>query len=259
MKTKMKLIGILCLALCLLLCACGDNDQKDDNTPGDNIIYAPTTDDGTKPSDTTNTPNSGEPSDDTKDTEEPDDTTADTVSPPDHTDDTEPSTSDTSEVTEPIEPDGTNEPSDTTTKPSDNTSSEEIDLRGQLSVDYPISGKLVSWQSEKLLLVVNYECVMQISGNVQIDFEVGLETYDINCGERINGGKFSVNGEVFEFSTESIVHEERGKIFVPFAAFTYVSENGEKSCDAFASWFFNGNYAGDKIDYLCVATQFIWD
>lgn len=256
MKTKMKLIGILCLALCLLLCACGDNSVKDDNTPGDNIIYAPTTDDGTKPSDTADDTDAPDTNDtdtpDTKDTEEPDDTTADTVSPPDHTDDTEPSTPDTDEVTEPTQPDDTN-------KPSDSTAAEVIDLRGQLSVDYPISGRFVSAQSEKILLVVNYECIMQISGDVQIDFEVGLETYDINCGERVNGGKFSVNGEAYTFSTERITYEESGKTYIPFAAYTYASENGEKACDAFTSWFFNGNYAGDEIDYLSASAEFIWD
>ena len=258
MKTKIKLIGILCLALCLLLCACDDSEVKDDKIPSDSIIYAPDSDGDSEPTDTTDAPDSDE-SDGTASTELPDDTSSDTALPPDHTSDTEPIISDTDEITEPVEPDGTNEPSDDKAEPSDDTAPEEIDLRGQLSVDYPVSGRFVSAQSQKLLLVVNYECVMQISGNVQITFEVGLETYDINCGERVNGGKFSVDGEVSEFSTERIVHEESGKTYIPFAAYTYVSEDGEKACDVFASWFFNGTYAGDEIDYLSVATQFIWD
>lgn len=254
MINKIKLISILCLALCLILSACGDAEHKDDKTPNDSIIYAPDIEDGTKPSDTkddTDAPDTAD-TDAPDESIAPDDTTADTVVTPDSADDTEPSIPDTDEVTEPIEPDDT-------TAPDDNTSTEVIDLRGQLSVDYPISGKFVSKESEKILLVVNYECVMQISGDVKIEFEVGLETYDINCGERVNGGKFSVNGEAYTFSTERIVREESGKVYIPFAAYTYISENGEKSCKVDASWFFNGNYAGDKIDYLTANAELIWD
>jgi len=163
--------------------------------------------------------------------------------------------------TEPV-----SEESDTDTVPwededtvSTETVQDIIDLSGILSVDYPSGGQFVSHQSEKIKLLANYECTMLPTGVVQIDLEICLESYDINCGARIDTGKITVNGETQIFSTDALVHEGRTKTVFPFTWYTHQSESGETSCEIDVSWLYNGTYAGEKIDTLTASAVFKWD
>ena len=143
--------------------------------------------------------------------------------------------------------------------PTPEVVTEAVELGESFLAGEPATGTLVSKQSEKIRLAVNYNIQMNLDGSVTADFQIGLESYDINCGARADAGRIIVNGVSSVFSTEAIVHEEREMIFIPFAAYTYQLDSGETSIDLDASWIFNGSYAGEDIDALAVDASFTWD
>lgn len=268
---NINLASLICLMLCLCIYGCS---EKEVPNISDQLFY----DNGTRIEAAVDTKASPET---TADTEAPE-TTDSVTEPSDILSDTPdvpitiPSYEELPEAADETEPEETTEheadteavtePDDTEYVPDEdnNTATVEtvpdiIDLSGILAVDYPASGQFVSHQSEKLRLLVNYECTMLPAGAVQIDLEVGLESYDINCGARTDTGKISVNGEIYTFSTDALVHEGRSKKVFPFTWHTYQNESGKTSCEIDVSWLYNGSYAGEKIDTLTASAVFKWD
>ena len=248
MTKKLKYIAALCLALTVILSGCGTQNEAgtDDTNPDDTKVFAPVdTEDTTEPAKDTTEPakDTTEPAKDT--TEPAEDTTEpaeDTTEPTEDTEDTEPAV--TPEETEPvIEP---SQPGET------------ISIGEALLIGETVRGKLVSTESEKVRLVVNYICKMNEDGSVYADFEVGLECYDINCGPRANGGKLTVNGETYTFSTDRVVHQERTMVYIPFDNYSCEISASESACNIEASWFFNGVYAGAELDTLTVVGTLEW-
>lgn len=258
MARRIKYICALSLIACIFLSACGTNDGKssDESSSDNNIIYAPvdvTEDnvqseaDGGEPEDTSNT-----------DVTEPDDTADATEAVDDSSETTEPTLD-----SEPVTPDDTNADGEQTekTEPSGATPSVHagvIMLGEDFLAGEHAAGSIVSKESEKMRLVVSYDCGINEDGGITVAVEVGLECYDINCGPRTNGGKIAVNGDVHTFSTDEIVHEEAGMIYIPFETYIKQLDASEKSCTIEASWFFNGVYAGVNLDTLTVGATLDW-
>ncbi len=268
---NLSLVSFFCLLLCLCMFGCGKEEEPNIS---DQLFY----DNGTRIEAAIDTKASQET---TADTEAPETTVSDTETSavlsdtpdvpvtipsyeelPETTDDTESESDTESEAdTEPVTEEANTEsvPPEDNDNESTETAPDIIDLSGILSVDYPSGGQFVSHQSEKMKLLVNYECTMLPTGVVQINLEVGLESYDINCGARIDTGKITVNGETQTFSTDALVHEGRTKTVFPFTWYTYQSESGQTSCEVDISWLYNGTYAGEKIDTLTASAVFKWD
>ncbi len=257
MLKRIIYISALCLSACVFLSACAGNNVQDveESSSDDNIIYAPvdTTEDNVQ-----SEVGGGEP-EDTNDTDvtEPYDTT-------DATDSTEPadtaepapdseSAVTTDDTTQENDGDGDAEP-----LPTPSETGNVISLGEDFWLGEHAAGSIVSRQNEKIRLVLSYDCFMNPDGSVTVAFEVGLECYDINCGPRTDGGKVTVNGDAYTFSTDEIVHEEAGMIYVPFETYIKQVDAGQTSCSVDVSWFFNGVYAGTKIDTLTVAATFDW-
>ena len=262
MSKNFKYIFVLCLSLCLVLSACGEEDtdnNKDVPTGDESVIYAPT--DGNTPEQTEDTADEttvSTPDNDTTDLQIPEDTTIksepmvdpEPVITPEETE----AVTDQPEETEDIadQPDET-EPVEIPSDTIDVITLDEAFLAGD-----PISGSFVSRQSEKMQLVVNYHCQLNMDNSITVDLQLGLECYDVNCGARTNGGKLIINDEIYTFSTDAIVHEEGERIYIPFTTYTYELDAGETSCSIDASWFFNGVYAGTKIDTLTAGAVLEW-
>lgn len=250
MTKKLSLIFALCIILTANLSGCGGQNNVGDNETiyDDTKVTAPAdSEDTTEPLEDTTVPleDTTEPVDDTDDIDDTDDTTEpseDTTVNGEDIEITEPDVTpeDTEPVAEPVEP------------------GEIISIGDALSAGETVRGKLVSGESEKMRLTVNYICMMSPDGSVFVDAEVGLECYDINCGPRANGGKITLNGETYTFSTDRIVHEERTMVYIPFDSFSCEISADENACDIEASWFFNGVYAGDEIDTLAVSATLEW-
>ncbi|MBQ8508544.1 MAG: hypothetical protein IJ493_01415 [Clostridia bacterium] len=256
MLNQFKRAPICCLLLCLFLVGCGG--ESDDGTPEVTRIEAVTRETDavivTKPAET-----------DTKTSETSTDTSAET----EPAADTEPVTEKAPD-TEPVADTESAAQAEETTAPADTgeaapdvdttvDADDVIDLSGSLSAGNSVTGKFVSDQSEKLRLVVNYDCHMEADGGVTIDFEVGLESYDINCGARVDTGKLIVDGTEQTFSTDAIAHEGRTLLYTPFASYTYANAEGQTSCGVNASWIFNGSYAGVRIDTLTASATLKWE
>ncbi len=255
MSKKIKYIPFLCLLICLTFAGCAGKggDVNGESSTEDNRISVPT--DAATEEQTTDTTEAATEKITEEDTTRPDypsdiiidpvpvvppfDDTESTLPPETDSDDSQP------EDTEPIDvPD---------------IKFESIELGDAFLAGDPAAGTLVSQQNEKIRLVVNYNIQMNIDGSISADFLVGLESYDINCGARVNAGKLVVNGTEIKFSTDAIVHEEREMIFIPFTEYTYQLNPGETSLDIEASWLFNGSYAGTFIDTLALNASFVWD
>ena len=135
---------------------------------------------------------------------------------------------------------------------------------GVISIDKSIlngetvKGRFYSGQSDKIRLAVTYACYANTSGSISVDFEVGLETYDINCGARIDTGKLTVGDAVHIFSTDPISSETGTVSYIPFTTYTYQSTPEETFCTVDASWFFNGVYGGTKLDTLTASAVLDW-
>ncbi len=245
MTKKFNQIFALCLALTLVLSGCGvqNNEGIEDTIPDDTKVFAP--------EDTQDTTGSTEDiTEPTEDSTEPVEVPEDTTEPVEYT-------------TQPIE--YTGDITEPAVAPEDNESviepletGEPISIGEALLSGETVRGKLISKESEKMRLVLNYICQMNEYGSVYTDFEVGLECYDINCGPRENGGKITVNGETYTFSTDRIVHEERTMVYIPFDSYSCEISAGETACNIEASWFFNGVYAGVELDTLTVLATLEW-
>lgn len=243
MSKRITFIGICCLILCLFAAGCGDKDKT--QVPNNNIIYAPVDPSlETRPVMTETEP---------QDTVSADTTTPITVITP-VTDpiDTAPVFSDTEPVFTPP-----NIPETTVTEIT-GTDHTPVNITMALLSNEAISGKIVSDQSEKLKLVVNYDCSMNSLGFVTFIFDVGLECYDIGCGARTDMGELFVNGTLHKFSTEPLSNSSGTKIYVPFTSYTYTCDAEATSCTVDASWAFNGVYGGIKIDKLTAGALFTW-
>ncbi len=256
MSKKLKYIAALALAISLTFVGCGNEEAKNDNdtsTDDDNRVYAPTEENTDEH--TTDAPTEAVTEDTTEaDTTRPD-YPSDIIIDPDPIftpEDTEPDISDETDA-------DSNEPDETEPAPVPEVEIETVELGEAFLAGDPASGSLVSKEHEKMKLIVNYNCEMNIDGSINVDLQVGLESYDINCGARSNSGKLVVDGEVYTFSTDAIVHEEREMIFVPFASYNHQVAAGETSLTIDASWLFNGVYAGEEIDTLNVSATLTWD
>lgn len=243
MAKQLKYISILCLLICAFLVGCG-NTHEDTEQPGsdDNIIYAPV--DPSADAQTSENDSDGVDATDDSDTADASDTTV--------SDDTEPA-----ETTDDTEAD-TDQPDDTEPVDTPSVHAGVIMLGEDFSMGEHAVGSIVSRESEKIRLLVSYDCGMNEDGGITVALEVGLECYDINCGPRANGGTLSVNGEVYTFSTEAVVHEDAGMIYIPFETYIEQLDASEKSCTIEASWFFNGVYAGAKLDTLTAGATLDW-
>lgn len=262
MSKKFKYIFVLCLSLCLVLSACGVDDtenNKDIPTGDDSVIYAPT--DGNSPEqtqDTTDEDTVGTIEDNTTDLQIPEDTTVKN----------EPMVDPEPVTTPEVPEEETNQPEETEDIPDQPDETEPVEIPSDtvdvitfdeaFLVGDPISGSFVSQQSEKMQLVVNYHCQLNIDDSITVDLQLGLECYDVNCGARADGGKLIINDDIYTFSTDAIVHAESERIYIPFTTYTYELDAGETSCSIDASWFFNGVYAGTKIDTLTAGAVLEW-
>lgn len=257
MLKRIIYVSALCLIISILFTACGTGGTQngDESSFDNNTIYAPT--------DTTEGNGQGEnPTDEPEDTSdaimtEPSDTmdVTDTDDAADTTEavtDSEPDETDTDADAEDHQPEETETSDVTPDEPYVIVFNEDF-LTGEHAV-----GSIVSRQSEKIRLIISYDCAVEVDGSVTVAFEVGLECYDINCGSRTNGGKIFVNGDVYTFSTDAIVHEGTGMIYIPFETYMCQLDAGETSCTIGASWFFNGVYAGAQIDTLTVDATLDW-
>ncbi|MBQ8551465.1 MAG: hypothetical protein IJ428_01490 [Clostridia bacterium] len=252
MVKRINLIAVFCLLLCLFTVGCSSKDKTPVN--GDSIIYAPSdpiVDD--KPHDTINesetvpTDTDTEESKTQSDTETDTETDTDTVPPLPH--ETDPSQG----------TDAVTENPDTPPTPFVPTVTEGMVKLGEaLFPGEPLAGRIFSTESEKLRLVIDYECHMDISGSVTFDFDVGLECYDINCGARVDTGKLTVDGTTHTFSTGPISNNSGALTYVPFTSYTYTCDALETSCTVSASWSFNGVYGGIKIDTLTAGAVLDW-
>ncbi len=254
MSKKIKYIPFLCLLLCLTLVACGGKggDDNNESSTEDSRISAPTdalTDEQT--TDTTDAVTEETTEAETTRPDYPSDIIIDPVPivPPIDTDLVPPPETDSSDTQ--IE--------ETEHAVVPEFKAEVIELGEAFLAGDPAAGTIISNQSKKIRLVVNYNFQMNADGSVSADFQVGLESYDINCGARVDSGKFIIDGEVNEFSTDAIVHEEREMIFIPFAEYSYQIGAEKNSCSVDASWLFNGVYAGDEIDTLSASVLFTWN
>ncbi len=254
MMKGIKALFALCLTACIFLCACSVNDGTGDAGAdfSYNIIYAPA--DTTVDSEQSGNADSQDTSD------------AEDVTQPPETEDTDAGSS--ADTTEPTHDGDFETPDDTADTDGDSADTEPVDTPavhagaiiigdGFLKGEHA-AGSIVSRESEKLRLVLSYDCVMNGDGSVTVALEVGLECYDINCGPRANGGTVSINGTVHTFSTDEIVHEGTGMIYVPFETYMWEIGATEKSCTLEASWFFNGVYAGVKLDTLTANATLDW-
>lgn len=268
MAKHSAIFAFFCILLTLLLAGCGGTGIDIETSPDDDssptIIYAPTD----KPDDINVRPDNRPV---TTDTEKP--VPADTTAEPDETADTEPVMppfADTDAETTVNAP----EPEDTTAPPEPEDTAEEttvpelpielppdvdiINLTGQLTADKPVSGKIISKQSEKLRLMVKYDCKMDADGEVTIQFDVGLEVFDINCGARIDMGKFSIDGDTRTYSTNALSNSNHQRTFMPFTSHTYRNTDGQTSCYVDVSWPFNGVYGGETIKDLTASAILRW-
>ncbi len=256
MIKRLRYLSVLCLFLCLVLASCGTekNETNDNSTSSDdNRVYAPT-------EEVTDVLVTNPPTDTL-----PEETTRADTTRPDYPSDIiiDPDPIYTSEDTEPDLPDETDVESDIpdTAEPTPvpEIKVEAVELGEAFLSGDPATGSLVSKESDKMRLVVNYNCERNIDGSINVDLQVGLECYDINCGARVDSGKLSVGGEVYTFSSDAIVHEEREMIFVPFASYNHQVAAGKTSLKIDASWLFGGVYAGVQIDTLGVSAVLMWD
>ncbi len=231
-----KYILIICVILCVMLAACGKDEDPVD------IIYAPV-------DTTTQTNKDTEPKDteDTADTDEID--TADT--------------SDSGGLNDtPDDTTSTNtENSDDTTDPIEDTEDDEkidysdfdyvLDISEALSNGEAAKGQIASKQSDRIRLLVNYVCEFNPDINqVVVDLEVLLEVYDINCGARDQMGKIIIDGEKYSYSTDALSLNNHVKSYVRFATHTYQIPRENTSCTLDISWPFNGKYGDDTIKDL---------
>ena len=244
----------MCLFLCLTLIGCGGNgiDESKESSTEDNRISAPTdaiTD--VQTTDTTEAVTEEITEIETTRPDYPSDIIIDPVPiiPP----------VDTEPVLTPETDAEDNQSEETAPDLPQESEAEVIELGEAFLAGEPVAGVFISKQNEKIQLAVNYNFQMNTDGSVTADFPVGLVSYDINCGARVNAGEFIINREVYKFSTEAIVHEERELIFIPFAEYNYQIGAGENSCSVDASWIFNGVYAGEEIDTLRTSAIFTWE
>ncbi len=238
---------IFCLLLSLFAVGCSDKDKT--QVPNNNIIYAPVDPSlETTPEDTETEPQDSESADETA-----------------HTTQT-PSMVDPEPTPIPV-PDPVPNPTPETPTPDTaetiitditGTDSSPVDLTDALLSNEAISGRLISDQSEKLRLVINYDCSMNSMGFITFIFDVGLECYDIDCGARTDMGELTINGSSHKFSTDPISNSSGTKIYVPFTSYTYTCDAEATSCTVDASWAFNGVYGGIKIDKLTAGAVFTW-
>lgn len=135
---------------------------------------------------------------------------------------------------------------------------EAVDIFGAVSAGNTISGEFKSKQSDKINLVVKYNCRAEEDGIVVIGLEVGLETYAIYCGARENTGCIIVNGVPVPFSTDELSHDQNIRKYIPFTVYTYQCDVGEAFCHVDVSWPFNGTYGGTYIDNLTASAIFSW-
>ncbi len=254
MSKQFRYLAVLCLLICLLLVGCGVEDAKNDNdtTPDDSRVSVPT--EGNTDEDTTPTPVDPIPEDTTEaDTTRPD-YPSDIIIDPDPIFIPEDTETDASDVTD----EDSDSSADTDPLPVPEVKVETIKLGEAFLAGDPTAGSLVSKQSDKIQLVVNYHFQRNMDSSVTVDLQVGLECYDVNCGARVDGGKLIVNDEVFTFSTGAIVHEESERIFIPFATYTCQLDAVETSCSIDTSWLFSGVYGGTKIDTLTAGAVLEW-
>ncbi len=255
MMKGIKAFSAIGLVLCVFLCSCSVNDGTGDAGAdfSDNIIYAPV--------DTTEDNEQSEVADsqDVSDVED--------VTDPPAPEDTDASSS--AYTAEPTGDSDFNTPEDTAGADSDSVEDAEhvdtpavdadtIIIDGDFLSGEHIAGSVVSRESEKLRLVLSYDCFINAEGSVTVGLEVGLECYDINCGPRANGGTVSINGNVYTFSTDEIIHEGAGMIYVPFETYMQQIDVTEKSCIVEASWFFDGVYADANLDTLTANVTLDW-
>jgi hypothetical protein len=244
-----KYIFALCLALCVALTGCGGNGDKDsdDSTAGRvtgvvNTTQAPDVESTPDITDTqTDAPDSDtakvpvsdiEPSDTTSDMP---DTDAPVVSDTPDTDKTEDTTG---KADEPI----VDEPTVVT---------DIFDISDTLAAGEFAQGQFVSRESKSLRLLVNYiSGIDPTNGDIMIEMEVWLESYDIACGARIGTGKITIDGELTRYDTDSISHTEGTKAYTFFKSHTYRVPSGNTECSIDVSWLFNGTYGGQEIDTL---------
>ncbi len=238
-------ISFLCgflLIVCLLAAGCGKD--TDNSPPGDKIIYAPTY------SDTAGKAQDTEPAQgsDVADTEPTADSETETQN-----------ISNSDPIQLPAEVTNTPVTDDTPDTFAPDEISGIIDLGDALISGETVTGRFVSQQSEKIRLVVTYNCQLDIIGNVTIEYEVGLECYDINCGARVDLGALTLDGVTHTFSTEEIINSTGMRIYIPFTKYVYQSRIGQTACTVDAAWKYNGVYAGTKIDTLSAGAIIMWD
>ena len=242
---KSDLLILICLLTALLLVGCGDHSGPSGESGSPNVIVAPGY---------TEVPDTDRPKEsDTEDTKDIEDTDSPDVTLPGQEDTAEPSV-----TTDPPKAEESTVPAADPIPPHDGEGRTILDLRGTLSDKTPARGKFISTESTKLQLAVNYTCRIEEDGTVAVDMEVGLETYDIQCGGRSEMGKITVNGITHTYSTDPISNTEGKRIFVPFEYYTYHAKAGDTSCDIHVSWAFNGTYGGEVIETLNAGARLIW-
>ena len=248
-----RYILALYLVLCLMLTACGgEKPSVDDSTDGriTGVVDNKQTQDIEDTSDNGDTDDSTSDTDDTDTATEPDDSTSDTTEPNDT------GISDTPD-TEKNE-DSTGAPDDTTDD-EPIVAADVIDISAELAAGEFAQGQFVSHESKKLRLLVNYiSAVDPTSGDVMIELEVWLESYDINCGARVDTGKIVLDGQTQRFSTDSIQLSSGEKAHTFFTTYTYQVPTGNETCTIDISWLFNGTYGGEKIDTLNASAVLIF-
>lgn len=230
---KKYILMIMCIILCVMLAACGKGEDPVD------IIYAPVDSTTQKSKDT-------EP----EDTEDTADTDAEDTS-------NSGGLIDTPDVT--TGPD-TEDPEDTTGAIEDTEDEEKIDysdfdyvidISEALSNGEAAKGQIASKQSDRIRLLVNYECEFDPDiSQVVVDLEVLLEVYDINCGARSGMGKIIIDGEKHSYSTDALSLNNHVKSYVRFATHTYNIPRENTSCTLDISWPFNGKYGDETIKDL---------
>ncbi len=260
--SKISFLCIFCLLFCLLAAGCGKDNV--DTPSGDKIIYAPTESTVNSKTESTNdkadtaSPDA-EDSEFAEDTDTDAETSENTVPKVDTDLPFIPGTADNPETTQPDETDDvTNVPEDNTDTVVPEGTANVIEIGKALISGETITGKIYSGESEKIRLAVKYSCYANTTGGVSVDFEVGLECYNVNCGARIDTGKFTVNDTTYVFSTEPIAQETDTLAYIPFASYTYQSDMDDTACNVSASWLFNGVYGGTKIDTLTVDMVLDW-
>lgn len=134
----------------------------------------------------------------------------------------------------------------------------KVDIGKKLTEGSTVSGQLVSEQSEKLLLLVDYRCRRESDGSVSLEVDVGLQCYDVNCGGRQDDCWLMINGEKHPYTTPGLSLNSHTKNYIPFTKYTGKIDAGQDFCRIDAQWSFNGVYGGKKIKELSTSAVLVW-